>query len=114
MRDRLVDSGIVINGLPIVLRPTTGYSSWDVPDLDKYYANCVIGGPGAFMVPITTREEFATATRQKLLLEISDLMALPRLIPAQLPAYRGEFREGPAPGNGNYDCGVVERNMRRW
>ena len=45
IRERILEDGIVINGLPIVLRPTMGYSSWDLPNLDKYYANCVIGGP---------------------------------------------------------------------
>ena len=110
VRDRIVDSGVVINGLPILLRPTTSWSSWDIPDLDRYYANCVIGGPGAFMVPITTREEFASATRQKLLLEISGLTLMPRVIPAQVQA---PYAEAPT-ANGRYDCQVVERNMRRW
>ena len=110
VRDRIVDSGVVINGLPILLRPTTTWSSWDVPDLDRYYANCVIGGPGSFMVPITTRDEFASATRQKLLLEISGLTITPRVIPAQMQL---PYNEAPA-ANGRYDCQVVERNMRRW
>lgn len=110
IRDRIVESGVVINGLPILLRPTTTWSSWDVPDLDRYYANCVIGGPGSFMVPITTRDEFASATRQKLLLEISGLTITPRVIPAQMQL---PYNEAPA-ANGRYDCQVVERNMRRW
>ena len=113
IRDRLVESGVVINGLPILLRPTTTWSSWDIPDLDKYYANCVIGGPGAFMVPITTREEFATATRQKLLLEISGLMPQPRVLKVQMPGPYGMDQGGAQPG-GKYDCGVLERNTRRW
>ena len=115
IRDRIVESGVVINGLPILLRPTTTWSSWDVPDLDKYYANCVIGGPGSFMVPITSREEFSSATRQKLLLEISNILALPRTIPAQMRDRPddGQPRGQGAPG-ANYDCTGVERNMRRW
>ena len=113
IRDRLVESGVVINGLPILLRPTTTWSSWDIPDLDKYYANCVIGGPGAFMVPITTREEFASATRQKLLLEISGLMPQPRVLKVQMPGPYGMDQGGAQPG-GKYDCGVLERNTRRW
>ena len=110
IRDQIVDSGGVINGLPILLRPTTTWSSWDVPDLDKYYANCVIGGPGSFMVPITTREEFATATRQKLLLEISGVMGLPRIVPVQMSGQE-RFMKG-APNGSGYDCAMVER--RRW
>lgn len=109
IRERILEDGIVINGLPIVLRPTMGYSSWDLPNLDKYYANCVIGGPGSFMIPITKPEEFATATRQKLLQEISSLPAVPRAIPAQLlpPPPDG-------PGSGGYDCTLLERGVRRW
>ena len=112
IRDQIVDSGVVINGLPIVMRPTTTWSSWDVPDLDRYYANCVIGGPGSFMVPITTREEFSSATRQKLLLEISGIMTQPRIIHAQANG-PDDGQTGRQP-NGKYDCTVVERNFRRW
>ena len=129
VRDKIVESGVVINGLPILMRPTTTWSSWDVPDLDKYYANCVIGGPGSFMVPITTREEFASATRQKLLLEISDLMSAPqkrrgprmadraksgpsiRIVPVQFGAQERPESQGQG---GAYDCTLVERRMRRW
>lgn len=82
IRDELVESGIIINGLPVILRPSQ--SSWfDISYLDRYYADCVIGGPGAFMIPIREKSEFATATRQKLILEISGIEPPPRLIPAQ-------------------------------
>ena len=54
--------GIVINGLPIV---SIEY------DLDKYYFNNVIGGPGAFMVPADSYENFAQAVLRKLILEIA-------------------------------------------
>jgi hypothetical protein len=115
VRDRIVKNGTVINGLPIILRPTMTYSSWDIPDLDKYYANCVIGGPGSFMVPITTRDEFASATRQKLLLEISGLMnpEKPRIVPVQMRGSdEGPQASSPQPP-GTYDCTGVER-YRRW
>jgi hypothetical protein len=115
VRERIVQSGIVINGLPIILRPSLTYSSWDIPNLDRYYANCVIGGPGSFMIPITKPEEFATATRQKLLLEISGITPEPRVIPTQFgppPAY------GPPPRPGGadpaFDCALMERGIRRW
>ena len=46
----------------------------DAPNgLDKYYADCVIGGPGAFVLPVRKIEDFAVAVRRKLVLEISDL-----------------------------------------
>ena len=41
-RDAVVAKGVVINGLPIVLK--TG-GPFDIPNLDEYYANCVVGGP---------------------------------------------------------------------
>ncbi len=120
IRDRIVEAGVVINGLPIILRPTMGYSSWDLPNLDQYYANCVIGGAGSFMIPITKPEEFSTATRQKLLLEISGLTPAPRIMRTQLgpPPYGipspGSPQFGNPGGGGGYDCALLERGMRRW
>ncbi len=83
MRDQLVAKGIVINGLPIVLKPGGPGSMFDIANLDQYYAQCVIGGPGAFMIPIREKAEFVSATRQKLLLEISALDSPPVLIRLQ-------------------------------
>ncbi len=83
MRDQLVAKGIVINGLPIVLKPGGPGSMFDIANLDQYYAQCVIGGPGAFMIPIREKAEFVSATRQKLLLEISALDSPPVLIRVQ-------------------------------
>ena len=69
-RDEALAADIVINGLPIILdRPNSFYR--DVERLDHYYEDCVIGGPGAFMVPITSREQFTDATKTKLILEIA-------------------------------------------
>jgi hypothetical protein len=69
-RDEALAADIVINGLPIILdRPNSFYR--DVERLDHYYEDCVIGGPGAFMVAITTREQFTDATKTKLILEIA-------------------------------------------
>jgi hypothetical protein len=67
-RDAAVAAGIVINGLPILIRPSQSFS-----DLDRYYAECVIGGPGSFVLPIRHASEFATAIRRKLILEVSGL-----------------------------------------
>lgn len=67
-RDKAIAAGIVINGLAIMLRPS------DAPDgLDTYYADCVIGGPGSFVLPVHKIEDFAVAVRRKLVLEISGL-----------------------------------------
>jgi hypothetical protein len=69
-RDEAVAKGIVINGLPILL--ARGFNAYfDIDYLDDYYADCVIGGRGAFMLAISSREQFAEATRQKLLKEIA-------------------------------------------
>lgn len=70
-RDRVIGKGIVINGLPFVTPPSGPFSMFDIPNLDLYYADCVIGGPGAFSIPVHRAEEFADAIRQKLVLEIA-------------------------------------------
>ena len=70
-RDRAVAAGITINGLPIV-NDRAGPWGWPaMPDLDLYYAACVIGGNGAFYVVANNFADFARAVRQKLLLEIA-------------------------------------------
>ena len=89
VRDELVAKGIVINGLPIVLKLAQGF--FDLAELDLYYADCVIGGTGAFMIPIKERSEFQTATRRKLLLEIAGYEPPARLIRAQATAPAERF-----------------------
>ena len=87
VRDEVVAKGITINGLPIMLkRPNP--STMDIPDLDLYYEDCVIGGPGAFVVPIREREKFREAIRTKLVLEVAGLVPQPRLVPAAAEAPR--------------------------
>jgi hypothetical protein len=61
-RDRAVARGFTINGLPILT---------DEPALDRYYRDEVIGGPGAFMIPAKSFEDFAKAIRTKLIREIA-------------------------------------------
>jgi len=69
-RDDVLAAGITINGLPIMLkRPYVGMM--DIENLDVYYEDCVIGGPGAFVIPIHEREKFIEATRTKLVLEVA-------------------------------------------
>jgi hypothetical protein len=69
-RDRIVDRGIVINGLPIMVRqrPAVDYL---YPELDIYFEECVVGGPGAFVITVQELSQFADAIRQKLVLEIA-------------------------------------------
>ncbi len=110
-RDAVLAQGITINGLPLMTRDGLN-DRWHLEDLDAYYRNCVIGGPGAFAIPVLTWDQFALAVRRKLVLEISGRMPTgpqrATLIPAQ---YRG----GDVTP---YDCligeKIWERNRRYW
>lgn len=77
VRDKAVAAGITINGLAIMLRPSEAPGG-----LDRYYADCVIGGPGSFVLPVHKVEDFAVAIRRKLVLEVSGLDPLVRKIAA--------------------------------
>jgi hypothetical protein len=44
---------------------------WDTENLDLYFRDCVIGGPGAFMVPVREQQQFVTAIKTKIIREIS-------------------------------------------
>src|SRR6266702_1764217 len=69
-RAAALEKGITINGLPIMVKEPS-YSMMDIDDLDLYYEDCVIGGPGSFVVAIKDREKFKEAIRTKLLLEVA-------------------------------------------
>ena len=81
MRDAVLAKGIVINGLPIMLKVPIG-SGMDIDHLDIYYEDCVVGGPGAFVIPIRDRAKFREATRTKLVQEVASRPAEPRVMPA--------------------------------
>ena len=69
-RAEALADGITINGLPLMLsRPTA--TPFDIADLDAYYRRCVVGGPGAFLVPVRDRSDFPTAIRRKMVMEIA-------------------------------------------
>lgn len=76
-RDRAVASGIVINGLPIVNGRADPDGGLPLPDLAEYYRDCVIGGPGAFIVVAHSFDEFGVAIRRKLISEIAGLTVPP-------------------------------------
>ena len=61
-RDEAVAAGVGINGLPILTLE---------PDLDRYYYDSVIGGPGAFVVAAKDYETFGEAILKKLITEIA-------------------------------------------
>ena len=75
-RDRLVADGVTINGLPIINRhPRFGRLELDV---DQYYKNSVIGGPGAFYIVVEDFAAFADAIKRKLLQEVAGVA--PRVV----------------------------------
>jgi len=72
-RDAALEKGIVINGLPIMVKEPS-YSTMDIDNLDFYYEDCVIGGPGSFVITIKDRDKFKEAIRTKLLMEVAGRM----------------------------------------
>jgi hypothetical protein len=70
IRDAIVASGVTINGLPLSLTPETA-------TLADYYRQCVIGGPGAFIVAVRGPGDFETAIRNKIVWEIAAASAPP-------------------------------------
>jgi hypothetical protein len=96
-RDRALAQGIVINGLPIVNDRPNIYGYPNLPDLDLYYEDCVIGGQGAFIVVAQGFADFARAIRRKLVLEIADRAPPVRLLrpaayKARPPCNAGEIQ----------------------
>lgn len=83
-RDEVLSRGITINGLPLMTQDALS-ELWGIPDLDVYYARCVIGGPGAFVLPVVGWDAFPAAVKRKMVLEIASLPAspAPQIIRAQ-------------------------------
>ncbi len=102
IRDALLADGVIINGLPILLHEGATSGLFDLSNLDAYYEQCVIGGQGAFVIPIRAKSEFGTAIRRKLMLEISGIALEPRIVPAQSRRADG------------IDCLVGEQQWRRY
>jgi hypothetical protein len=96
-RDEVISAGFIINGLPLLTQDLLS-EMWGIPDLDIYYENCVIGGPGAFVLPVLSWDQFAEAVKRKLVLEIAEVLAT--VIPAQ---YTPDVA---------YDCLIGEKMWR--
>jgi len=94
-RDEAVAKGITINGLPIMLKRPSGFG--DMEHLDLYYRDCVIGGEGAFTIPVRERQHFANAIRTKIIREIAALPtdSLIQMAQATSPASCPEGDRGP-------------------
>lgn len=104
IRDEVVARGVAINGLPLMTREGMG-SQWQLDDLDAYYRACVIGGPGAFVIPVLDWSAFPGAVRRKLVLEIAGRPD--RYAPRPVADFR--FSSEP-----DYDCLIGERIMERF
>lgn len=104
-RDRAVAQGVAINGLPIVNERASPFGWPALPNLDLYYADCVIGGPGSFMVVANTFADFARAIRKKLILEIAD--ARPHK-----PQERIILAAGPTPPRETPPCDIGEQRVQ--
>ncbi|MEO0401708.1 MAG: DUF1194 domain-containing protein [Pseudomonadota bacterium] len=102
-RDRVLERGITINGLPLMTQSDDITSRWNIPDLDAYYTACVIGGTGAFVVPVTDWAEFEQAVRRKLVLEIAAVPPAAKAWPEQI--YRAQ--------SAHYNCLIGEEIWRR-
>ena len=61
-RDDALAQGVTINALPILTLE---------PDLDSWYHDNAIGGPGAFLIVVHSYDEFGAAIRRKLVTEIA-------------------------------------------
>lgn len=100
-RDTVLDRGIIINGLPVVLKYGTPAGFFEIADLDVYYEDCVIGGFGSFIVTVRHPSEFSAAIRRKMILEIAG--QVPAVTPVQ------EFRREP-----RTDCFVGEKRWNQY
>lgn len=113
-REEAAAKGITINGLPLMTRGDF-YSDWAVEHLDVYYTNCVIGGPGAFMIPVNSWDQFPEAVRRKLVLELagntSEMHKINYRITDTPPVLLAQNKR-------NYDCmsgeRIWQRRMQDW
>jgi hypothetical protein len=106
-RDGLLADGVVINGLPIISEPDAYPGYYEPVDIDDYYRDCVIGGPGSFFIPVESMSNFAKAIRMKMILEIAGLTTPERARPLLR-------RVGYQPANmaGPTDCMIAQRHER--
>jgi len=71
VRDTLIAKGVVINGLPIIVKPPEYIFPPQPPEgLEVYYRNHVVGGDGHVTIESIGFDNFRQAILQKLLLEI--------------------------------------------
>ena len=88
---------ITINGLPLIFK-SRGRQPDPWSDVERYYRDCVIGGVGAFMVPVYRAAQFADAIRDKLVREIASPAPDPTLARVNSVS-RLDCREGAGKGS---------------
>ena len=72
VRDALVAKGVVINGLPIIVKPPEYiFPPQPLEGLEVYYRRHVVGGDGHVVIESIGFDNFKQAILQKLLLEIA-------------------------------------------
>lgn len=73
-RDKALALGITINGLPIINARLQISGMRQMPNYDHYFEDCIIGGPGSFIVIADDYQDFARAIKRKLLSEIAGIV----------------------------------------
>lgn len=101
-RDQVVKSGIVINGLPIMLNKPKEF--YDIDHLDRYYKHCVIGGQAAFIAPVFDLRHLSSTIRKKLVMEIASL----DLDTGAAPIQFADAPDQPVPGK----PGIVRAQLK--
>lgn len=71
-RDAAVAAGITVNGLAI-MNERPKWKQAAPADLDTYYRDNVIGGPGSFHLAVRNLDDFSRSVLQKMVLEIAGL-----------------------------------------
>jgi hypothetical protein len=124
-REHVLSRGLTVNGLPIELvNNPAGYSGETADTVSRFYADCVIGGPGAFHLVARGFEDIRETLIMKLMLEMAQMQpeqkreialawnagrapAVARLIPAMV------LDLSPAPSAPDpVDCGNDRQNAR--
>lgn len=103
IRAALVSSGVTINGMPIVFKGLLegvieGAGFTDPKLLIGYFEDEVIGGPHAFVEPVTAERNYTEAVHRKLLREIG------------MPIYSGTTGQGQT---ATIDADLVPRRLER-
>ncbi len=76
-RDAALAQGVTINGLPILNDRPNPLGGAPMTNLDGYYRDNVVGGPGSFLIQADSFSIFAPVVLKKLIREIAATSAVP-------------------------------------